>query len=94
MLEKRPWKTVEPLIQEEQKGFLPGHGTVNQIFTLVGPLVESQEFDYPVYICFVDLEKTYALTKVPGAPDGYTVGAWCPNPVLDFHGQDLKAWPG
>lgn len=94
MLEKRPWKTVEPLIQEEQKGFLPGHGTFNQIFTLVGPLVESQEFDYPDYICFVDLEKTYGLTKVPGAPDGYTVGAWCPNPVLDFHGQDLKAWPG
>ena len=34
VLERRLWPIVEPQIQEEQCGFHPGRGTVDQLFTL------------------------------------------------------------
>jgi len=54
---------VEPQIQEEQCGFCSGHGTVNQIFPLAELLRGSWEFDHPLNMCFVDLEKAYV--RVP-----------------------------
>ncbi|TKS65499.1 putative uncharacterized transposon-derived protein [Collichthys lucidus] len=36
VLERRVRKIVEPRIQEEQCGFRPGHGTVDQLYTLGG----------------------------------------------------------
>ena len=36
LLESRRQLIVEPLIQEEQCGFCPGRGTVDQLFTLQG----------------------------------------------------------
>ena len=56
LLERRSWTIVELQIQEEQCGVRPGHGTVDQIFTLAELLRGSWEFDHPVYRCFVDLE--------------------------------------
>jgi len=58
-LERRLQPIVEPQIQEEQGGFCPGGGTVDQIFTLAELLRGSWEFDHPVYMCLVDLEKAY-----------------------------------
>ena len=34
VLEKRVWSIVESRIQEEQCGFCPGRGTLDQIYTL------------------------------------------------------------
>lgn len=63
VLERRLRPTVEPRIQEEQCGFRPGRGTVDQLFTLAGLLAGSWEFAHPVHMCFVDLEK--AFDRVP-----------------------------
>ena len=63
VLERRLRPLVEPQIQEEQCGFRPGRGTVDQLFTLARLLEGSWEFAQPVYMCFVDLEK--AFDRVP-----------------------------
>ncbi|KAK5901379.1 hypothetical protein CgunFtcFv8_026257 [Champsocephalus gunnari] len=46
-------------IEEEQCGFRPGRGTTDQLFTLARILEGAWEYAYPVYMCFVDLEKAY-----------------------------------
>ncbi|TKS65465.1 putative 149 kDa protein ORF 2 [Collichthys lucidus] len=63
VLERRVRKIVEPRIQEEQCGFHPGRGTVDQLYTLSAVLEGAWEFAQPVYMCFVDLEK--AFDRVP-----------------------------
>uniref|UniRef100_A0AAQ6IH68 Reverse transcriptase domain-containing protein n=1 Tax=Anabas testudineus TaxID=64144 RepID=A0AAQ6IH68_ANATE len=63
VLERRIRPLVEPRIQEEQCGFRPGRGTLDQLHTLARVLKGSWEFAHPVYMCFVDLEK--ALGRVP-----------------------------
>ena len=50
---------VEPWIQEEQCGFRPGRGTLDQLYTLARVLEGAWEFAQPVHMCFVDLEKVY-----------------------------------
>ncbi|MDF4367286.1 reverse transcriptase domain-containing protein, partial [Vibrio parahaemolyticus] len=59
VLEKRVQSIVEPQIEEEQCGFCPGRGTVDQLFTLARVLEGAWEFAQPVHMCFVDLEKAY-----------------------------------
>ncbi|MDF4995661.1 reverse transcriptase family protein, partial [Vibrio parahaemolyticus] len=59
VLEKRVRLIVEPQIEEEQCGFRPGRGTVDQLFTLARVLEGAWEFAQPVHMCFVDLEKAY-----------------------------------
>ncbi|KAF7643867.1 hypothetical protein LDENG_00231770, partial [Lucifuga dentata] len=59
VLEKKLRSTVESQIQEEQCGFRPGRGTVDQLFTLTRTLEGAWEYAQPVYMCFVDLEKAY-----------------------------------
>ncbi|MDG2555341.1 reverse transcriptase domain-containing protein [Vibrio parahaemolyticus] len=59
VLEKRVRSIVEPRIEEEQCGFRPGRGTVDQLFTLARVLEGAWEFAQPVHMCFVDLEKAY-----------------------------------
>ncbi|KAI3372237.1 hypothetical protein L3Q82_022742 [Scortum barcoo] len=54
---------VDPRIQEEQCGFRPGRGTLDQLYTLCRVLEGLWEFAQPVYMCFVDLEK--AFDRVP-----------------------------
>ena len=45
------------MIQEEQCGFRPGHGTLNSSTPSAGS--GSWEFSQPVHMCFVDLEKEF-----------------------------------
>jgi len=52
VLERRLQPIVEPRIQDEQRSFCPGHGTVDQSFILA-------EFVHPVYMCFVHLKEAY-----------------------------------
>ena len=59
VLERRVRPIFEPPIEEEQCGFRPGHGTTHQLFTLARILEGAWEYAYPVYMCFVDLEKAY-----------------------------------
>ncbi|KAK3556221.1 hypothetical protein QTP70_006736 [Hemibagrus guttatus] len=63
VLERRVRPLVEPRIQEEQCGFLPSRGTLDQLYTLHRVLEGSWEFAQPVHKCFVDLEK--AFDRVP-----------------------------
>ena len=63
VLEGRIRPIVEPRIQEEQCGFRPGRGTLDQLYTLRRVLKGSWEFAQPVHMCFVDLEK--AFDRVP-----------------------------
>ena len=59
VLERRVRLIVEPRIQEEQCGFRPGRGTMDQLYTLARVLEGAWEFAQPVHMCFVDLEKAY-----------------------------------
>ena len=59
MLERRVQLLVEPRIPEDQCGFRPGCGTLDQLYTLVTVLEGAWEFAQPVPMCFVDLEKTH-----------------------------------
>lgn len=59
VLEKRIQPIVEPLIQEEQCGFRPGRGTLDQLYIFHRVLKGSWEFVQPVHVCFVDLEKAF-----------------------------------
>uniref|UniRef100_A0AAY5K902 Reverse transcriptase domain-containing protein n=1 Tax=Esox lucius TaxID=8010 RepID=A0AAY5K902_ESOLU len=59
VLERRVRQIVEPQIEEEQCGFRPGRGSTDQLFTLAMILEGPFEYAYPVYMCFVDLEKAY-----------------------------------
>ncbi|KAK3524458.1 hypothetical protein QTP70_029309 [Hemibagrus guttatus] len=63
ILERRVRPLVEPRIQEEQCGFRPSRGTLNQLYTLHRVLEGSWEFAQPVHMCFVNLEK--AFDRVP-----------------------------
>ncbi|TWW67395.1 hypothetical protein D4764_02G0004360, partial [Takifugu flavidus] len=63
VLERRVRRIVEPRIQEEQCGFRPGRGTVDQLYTLSRVFEGAWEFAQPVHMCFVDLEK--AFERVP-----------------------------
>ncbi|KAI3360388.1 hypothetical protein L3Q82_002299 [Scortum barcoo] len=63
VLERRIRPIVDPQIQEEQCGFRPGRGTLDQLYTLHRVLEGLWEFAQPVHMCFVDLEK--AFYRVP-----------------------------
>ncbi|KAK3520362.1 hypothetical protein QTP70_023831, partial [Hemibagrus guttatus] len=63
VLKRRVRLLVEPRIQEEQCGFRPGCGTLDQLYTLHRVLEGLWEFAQPVHMCFADLEK--AFDRVP-----------------------------
>ncbi|KAI3355288.1 hypothetical protein L3Q82_018143 [Scortum barcoo] len=67
-----------PRIQEEQCGFRPGRGTLDQLYTLHRVLEGLWEFAQPVHMCFVDLEKAFD----PSVPRGILWGCsivWGPG---------------
>ncbi|KAK3511328.1 hypothetical protein QTP70_000378 [Hemibagrus guttatus] len=49
--------------EEEQCGFRPSRGTLDQLYTIHRVLEDSSEFAQPVHMCFVDLEKAFG--RVP-----------------------------
>uniref|UniRef100_A0AAY5JXR8 Reverse transcriptase domain-containing protein n=1 Tax=Esox lucius TaxID=8010 RepID=A0AAY5JXR8_ESOLU len=59
VLERRIRPIVEPRIQEEQCGFRPGRGTLDQLYTLYRVMEGSWEFAQSIHMCFVDLEKAF-----------------------------------
>ena len=63
ILERRLRNFVEHTLMEEQCGFRPGRGTVDQISGLKLLLEKSWEFANEQHICFLDLEK--AFDRVP-----------------------------
>ncbi|KAI3375727.1 hypothetical protein L3Q82_003723 [Scortum barcoo] len=70
VLERRIRPIVDPRIQEEQCGFRPGRGTLDQLYTLHRVLEGLWEFAQPVHMCFVDLEKAFRP-----CPSWYSVGS-------------------
>jgi hypothetical protein len=65
ILEHRLRSKVEETLSEEQSGFRPGRGTVDQISALKIFLEKSWGFGMEKHICFLDLEK--AFDRVPRA---------------------------
>jgi len=55
MLEKSLRLLVQPQIQDEQCGFLPGHRTMDQLFAFTRLLEGFWQFAQAVYMSFVDL---------------------------------------
>ncbi|KAK3553775.1 hypothetical protein QTP70_009301 [Hemibagrus guttatus] len=55
VLERRVRLLVEPRIQEEQCGFRPSRGTLDQLYTLHRVLEGLWEFAQPVHMCFCGL---------------------------------------
>ena len=70
VLERRVRWIVEPRIWEEQCGFRPGRGTVDQLYTLNIGLEGACEFVQPVQMSFVALEKacmSQSLLRIAGS---------------------------
>ena len=61
---------IEPSFLEEQCGFLPQRGTIDQIWVLRQVIEKAIEHRSNIHICFVDLSKAFdsvprhALTKI------------------------------
>lgn len=61
--ERRMWLILQPQIQEDQCGFCPSCGTLDQLHTFHRVLKGPWEFAQPVHMCFVELKK--AFNRVP-----------------------------
>ncbi len=59
ILEKRLRAVVEEKLEEGQYRFRPERGITNAIFTLKILMEKCWEWDQPIYIAFVDLEKAF-----------------------------------
>jgi hypothetical protein len=64
---------LDKKLLEEQAGFRSGRSTIDQVFILKVVMERSREFNQPLHICFIDLQKAYdsvnreALWRVCGA---------------------------
>lgn len=80
VLEKKIKTIVDPQIQEEKCSFCPGHGTLEQPYTLHRVFEDSWEFTQPVPMCFVDLD--YAFDCPLWCPVRVASGVWGLGPSV------------
>lgn len=59
ILEKRARAIIEPKLGEEQYGYRADRSTSDLIFTLRMVIEKSWEFNKPLYVAFIDLEKAF-----------------------------------
>ena len=52
-------KVVEKHLDDNQCGFRPSRGCVDQIFSVKILMQRAKEFNKPIHLCFVDLQKAY-----------------------------------
>uniref|UniRef100_A0A8C6Q2D3 Reverse transcriptase domain-containing protein n=1 Tax=Nothobranchius furzeri TaxID=105023 RepID=A0A8C6Q2D3_NOTFU len=88
VLERRVQSIVESQIEEEQCGFRPGRGTVDQLHTLARVMEGAWEFAQPIHTCFVDLERAY--DRVPrgtlwGTLQEYGVGDFLSRAIQSLY---------
>uniref|UniRef100_A0A8C6L319 Reverse transcriptase domain-containing protein n=1 Tax=Nothobranchius furzeri TaxID=105023 RepID=A0A8C6L319_NOTFU len=93
VLERRVRSIVESQIEEEQCGFRPGRGTVDQLYTLARVMEGAWEFAQPIHMCFVGLEKAY--DHVPrgtlwGTLQEYGVGGLLLRAILSLHQRSVS----
>ena len=50
---------IDRQLLETQAGFRANRSTVDQIFTLKMAMEKSREFNRPMFICFIDIQKVY-----------------------------------
>ena len=50
---------LDKKLLEEQAGFRSGRSTLDQVFILRTVMERSREFNQPLHICFIDLQKAY-----------------------------------
>uniref|UniRef100_A0A8C6LWU7 Reverse transcriptase domain-containing protein n=1 Tax=Nothobranchius furzeri TaxID=105023 RepID=A0A8C6LWU7_NOTFU len=93
VLERRVRSIVESQIEEEQCGFRPGRGTVDQLYTLARVMEGAWEFAQPIHMCFVDLEKAY--DRVPrgtlwGTLQEYGVGGFLLRAIQSLYQRSVS----
>uniref|UniRef100_A0A8C6Q6A0 Reverse transcriptase domain-containing protein n=1 Tax=Nothobranchius furzeri TaxID=105023 RepID=A0A8C6Q6A0_NOTFU len=93
VLERRVRSIVESQIEEEQCGFRPGRGTVDQLYTLARVMEGAWEFVQPIHMCFVDLEKAY--DRVPrgtlwGTLQEYGVGGFLLRAIQSLYQRSVS----
>uniref|UniRef100_A0A8C6M635 Reverse transcriptase domain-containing protein n=1 Tax=Nothobranchius furzeri TaxID=105023 RepID=A0A8C6M635_NOTFU len=93
VLERRVRSIVESQIEEEQCGFRPGCGTVDQLYTLARVMEGAWEFAQPIHMCFVDLEKAY--DRVPrgtlwGTLQEYWVGGFLLRAIQSLYQRSMS----
>ena len=59
IIQNRLSKTMDGQIRNEQAGFRPGRSCSDQIFVLRQILEQSKEWNTPLYVNFLDLEKAF-----------------------------------
>ena len=57
IIQKRIWHRTEFILSEEQAGFRPGRGTVDQLFGL-HQIIESY-IEKELFVCYIDFDKAF-----------------------------------
>uniref|UniRef100_A0A8C6KT40 Reverse transcriptase domain-containing protein n=1 Tax=Nothobranchius furzeri TaxID=105023 RepID=A0A8C6KT40_NOTFU len=93
VLERRVRSIVESQIEEEQCGFRPGGGTVDQLYTLARVMEGAWEFAQPIHMCFMDLEKAYNLVPrgtLWGTLHEYGVGSFLLRAIQSLYQSSMS----
>ena len=59
ILMKRLTQRTDEILSEEQAGFRPGRGTIDQIFILRQIAEKYEEFGKDLYVCYIDFRKAF-----------------------------------
>ena len=63
VIQRRLAERAEHLLRESQCGFRKGQGCIDQVFALRVLSEKAREFNTPLYLSFVDLQKAYDLVN-------------------------------